>query len=140
MRKTRDRIRHAISFELIALIIVVPLAGWVFGMPMTDIGVVAIVSSIVAMLWNYVFNLLFDKAMLRIAGHTRKSVVLRVCHAVLFEAGLLIALVPFIAWYLDLGLVQAFLMDVAFTVFFLIYAFIFNWVYDVVFPVPAIEG
>ena len=29
------------------------------------------------------------------------------------------------------------MMDVAFALFYLIYAFIFNWIYDLVFPIPV---
>lgn len=136
MRTTRDRIRHAISFEIIALLTVTPLGAWVFGLPMTDIGVLAILGATVAMAWNYVYNLMFDHALLRIAGDTRKTLTVRFVHAILFEVGLLVAFIPFIAWYLAISWVQAFVMDVAFAGFFLVYAFLFNWVYDLVFPIP----
>ena len=53
-----------------------------------------------------------------------------------FEIGLLFVLMPFIAWYLSISLMEAFLIDVSFALFYLIYAFVFNWVYDVLFPVP----
>lgn len=140
MRTTRDRIRHALSFEIIALFTVTPLGAWAFAMPMADIGVVAIVSATIAMAWNYAFNLIFDHALLRIAGDTRKTLAARVLHACLFEIGLLIALIPFIAWYLGITLLQAFVMDIAFAAFFLVYAFVFNWAYDVIFPIPAPAG
>ncbi len=48
-------------------------------------------------------------------------------------------LMPFIAWYLRATLYQAFLMDFSFTLFYLIYAFVYNWVYDIVFPVPMLN-
>ena len=137
MRTTPDRIRHAVSFEIIGLILVTPLGAVLFGEPLHDIGVVAIVGATLATLWNYVYNLAFDHAMLRITGAVHKSVKVRVLHAVLFEAGLLAALLPFIAWYLGISLREAFLMDVSFALFYLVYAFVFNWLYDVVFPIPA---
>lgn len=137
MRTTRDRIRHAISFELIGLALVTPLGAWVFGMPMTDIGVVGIGAATIATIWNYVYNLGFDAIMQRRTGGTRKGIAIRVLHAVLFEAGLLVVLMPLIAWYLGIGLFQAFLMDVGFAAFYMVYAFVFNWSYDRVFPLPA---
>ena len=45
-------------------------------------------------------------------------------------------LMPFIAWYLGISLWQAFVMDVAFALFYLVYAFVFNWAYDRLFPLP----
>ncbi|MEX2408398.1 MAG: PACE efflux transporter, partial [Rhodovibrionaceae bacterium] len=110
--------------------------AWAFDQPIHDIGVVGIVRATIATLWNYLYNLLFDHAMLRIAGHVRKTLALRILHTLLFEGGLLIVLLPFIAWYLGIGLLEAFYMDVSFTLFYLVYAFVFNWLYDLIFPVP----
>lgn len=137
MRTTKDRIRHAVSFEILALFIVTPLGAWAFGIPLHDIGVVAIVSATIATVWNYVFNLLFDHAMLRLVKNVHKTPTMRIVHAVLFEAGLLVILMPFIAWYLEITLIQAFLMDISFALFFLVYAFVFNWLYDLIFPIPT---
>lgn len=136
MRTTGDRIRHALSFEIIGLLTIAPLGGWAFGVPLEAIGLVAIVAATIATLWNYIYNFLFDHAMLRIAGDVRKSLAVRVGHAVLFEAGLLVLLMPFIAWYLDISLLAAFKMDLFFALFYLAYAFIFNWAYDLIFPIP----
>lgn len=137
MRTTRDRIRHAISFEVIGLLLITPLGALAFDKPMEDIGVVAFVSATIATGWNYLYNLIFDHALLRLRGAVQKTVPIRVVHAILFEAGLLLVLLPFIAWYLGVSLLEAFLMDVSFAVFYLGYAFVFNWAYDVIFPVPA---
>jgi uncharacterized membrane protein len=139
MRSTADRIRHALSFELIALAIITPLGAVVFDTPLKEMGVVTVVSATIATVWNYLYNLIFDHAMLRWRGSVRKTPAIRVLHAVLFEAGLLIVLIPFIALYLGVGLWTAFLMDVAFAAFYLVYAFCFNWAYDVIFPVPDLE-
>ncbi|WP_417434136.1 PACE efflux transporter [Hoeflea sp.] len=139
MRTTKDRIRHALSFEIIALFLVIPLGAWIFGRPLDDIGIVAVVSATIATGWNYLYNLMFDHALLRIIGRVQKSIVVRIFHAVLFEAGLLLVLLPFIAWYLSMSLLEAFLMDISFAVFYLLYAFAFNWAYDLIFPVPALN-
>ncbi|SLN54764.1 PACE efflux transporter [Oceanibacterium hippocampi] len=136
MRTTPDRIRHAISFEIIGLVIVTPLGASAFDTPLDVIGVVAIVSASIATAWNYLYNLLFDHAMLRLVGSLRKTIPIRVLHAVLFEGGLLIVLMPFIAWYLGVSWLDALLVDVSFAAFYLLYAFVFNWAYDVVFPLP----
>ncbi|WP_454286126.1 PACE efflux transporter [Rhizobium arsenicireducens] len=136
MRTTSDRIRHAVSFEILALFLVTPLGAWVFSLPLADIGLIGVGSATIAMLWNYVYNIAFDRAMQRLAGGTLKTVPIRVLHAVLFEAGLLLVLAPFIAWYLGVGLWHAVVMDVAFALFYMVYAFAFNWGYDRLFPIP----
>ncbi|TCK30782.1 putative membrane protein [Ancylobacter aquaticus] len=135
MRGTADRIRHVVSFEIIALSLITPLGAWVFGVPMAEMGAVGAGAALIAAGWNYLFNLGFDHALARWRGSVRKTLGLRVLHAVLFEAGLVAALVPFVAWYLGVGLVEALLMDLALAGFFLVYAFAFNWSYDALFPI-----
>lgn len=137
MRSTRDRIRHAILFEALGLALIIPLGTLLFGLHPSDMGVIGLGSALVATAWNYVYNLGFDHAMQRLAGHTRKSLPLRVAHAVLFEAGLLVILLPPIAWYLGLSLVQAFVMDLAIAAFYVAYAFGFNLAYDRIFPLQS---
>lgn len=55
--------------------------------------------------------------MQRLRGGTRKTTLIRVLHAVMFEVGLLFVLLPLFAWYLGISLWQAFLMDVSFALF-----------------------
>lgn len=136
MRSVKDRIRHAISFEIIGLLLIIPLGAIAFAMPVTDIGIVGVVSATTATLWNYVYNLGFDNAMQRWKGTTQKTVPVRVAHAVIFELGLLIVLMPFIAWYLNVSIIHALIMDVSFALFYVVYAFVFNWCYDRLFPLP----
>lgn len=136
MRRTLDRIRHALAFEIIGLALLAPLGALVYGVPISDMGVVGLVGASVATLWNYVYNLGFDHALHRLRGSTLKTWRLRLLHAVMFEAGLLAALLPFIAWYLQIGLWQAFLMDLGVAGFYLVYAFVFNLGYDRLFPLP----
>ena len=97
------------------------------------------VSTTLAMLWNYAYNLGFDHALVWLRLPVRKTLALRILHAVLFEAGLLLLLVPFIAWYLAVPLGQAFLMDLSLAGFYLVYAFVFNWLYDLAVPLPAAD-
>lgn len=136
MRTIADRIRHALSFEIIGLILMIPLGALLFSMPAEDIGVVGVVSATIATAWNYLYNLGFDHIMQRLRGTTQKTTGIRAAHAVLFELGLLVVLMPFIAWYLNISLAHALVMDVSFALFYVVYAFVFNWCYDRLFPLP----
>ena len=137
MRTVKDRIRHTLGFEIIGLIIFVPLASWLFGFDIQSIGIIAVAASIIATLWNYFYNLLFDHSMLKLRGNVHKTVPLRMLHAFLFEGGLLLLFLPIIAWHLGISLWQAFLMDITMATFYLVHAFVYNWIYDNVFPIPA---
>jgi uncharacterized membrane protein len=120
MRSAFDRLRHAISFEVIALILVIPAGAILFDVPLHDFGVVGIVSATLATLWNLGYNVLFDLALQRLTGTTLKSRIVRVLHALAFEAGLLMVLLPFIAWYLGISLWDAFVLDIALAAFYLV--------------------
>ncbi|WP_148861870.1 PACE efflux transporter [Marinobacter fonticola] len=134
MRTKRDRIRQAVSFEVIGLILVIPLASLAFQMPAEDTGVLAVIGASMATGWNYLYNLLFDHGLKRWRGTTKKTWPLRVVHALCFEMGLALAFLPVVAWWLGIGLIEALVMDVAFVLFYLVYAFVFTWAYDSVFP------
>lgn len=140
MRTTFDRIRHAVLFEVIGLILFTLAGTWIFNTPMSNMGVIAIFGATLAMLWNYLYNLLFDHAMLRLRGRLDKTVAMRALHAILFEIGLMVLMLPFIMWYLGIGLVDALIMDMGYALFFMCYAFVFNWGYDIVFPIPALRN
>lgn len=136
MRSTLDRIRHALAFEIIGLAIITPLGALAFGLALADMGVIGAAAATLATVWTYIYNLGFDHALMALRGDTAKSLRLRIAHALLFELGLLVILVPPIAWYLDIGLVEALVMDAALALFYVVYAFVFNLAYDTVFPVP----
>ncbi|WP_325893832.1 PACE efflux transporter [Grimontia sp. NTOU-MAR1] len=134
MRTAADRIRHAIAFEVIGLILIVSILS-LFGFDAAHTGVLGVVFSVLATGWNYIYNLWFDKAMMRFAGKTEKTQKHRILHAVLFELGLLWITLPAIAWWLNINLWQAFLMDIGLVAFYLVYAYIYNLMYDKVFPI-----
>jgi len=137
MRTFRDRVRHALLFEVVALAIFIPGSAALFDQPVNHMGVIGVASATIATVWNFVFNMGFDRAMLRLRGSVEKTMAIRVAHTFLFEAGLVVMLIPMIAWYLGIGLWAALLMDVAIVIFYLVYGFLFNLAYDRVFPITA---
>ncbi|HEY8879084.1 MAG TPA: PACE efflux transporter [Roseateles sp.] len=99
-------------------------------------GVLAVAASVIAVIWNLAFNSLFEMWESRQAVKGR-SIGRRVAHAIGFEGGLVVILVPLVAWWLDVSLWAALLMDLGLVVFFLVYTFVFNWAFDRVFGLPA---
>jgi uncharacterized membrane protein len=134
MRSTTDRIRQAVSFELIGILIVTPLFAWVFDHPMGDMGVLVVLGAMAATAWNYLFALIFDHVLNWRRGDVRKTLPLRIVHAALFEATLLLLLLLIFAWWLDASLVTVLLMEISFAAFYVVYAFVFTWGYDTLFP------
>ena len=77
-RSFSDRVRHALSFEIVGLAIFTPLATLAFDKPAMDMGVIGLISATVATLWNFVFNIGFDRAMIRLTGSAAKSLRVRI--------------------------------------------------------------
>lgn len=138
MRTGADRLRHALCFELIGVVITSLIASWLLGMTLSHMGAMSIMLATIATLWNYVYNLLVDKLMLRYLGRLDKTWGERVWHAIGFEGGLLLVALPLVAWWLSISLWQALILDLGFVFFYLVYAFVYNLAYDKVFPVPAL--
>ena len=133
MRTRRERIWHAIAFEIIGLVLLVGVLGQ-FGYNMTDIGLLGIFFSILATCWNYAFNIVFDAFMMKTYNSLKKTFWLRIWHSLAFEAGLLVVTIPVIAWTLSVSLWHAFIMDIGLVIFYVIYAYIFNLTYDKIYP------
>ena len=83
-------------------------------------------STLIALLWNYVFNAIFE-AWERRQSVKGRSLRRRLAHGVLYEGGLILLMVPFLAWWLQTGLIEALVYDLALVAFFGVYAFVFTW-------------
>ncbi|WMY72308.1 multidrug/biocide efflux PACE transporter [Buttiauxella selenatireducens] len=126
-RTFAERIVHAVGFEVIAIAICAPVAAWIMDKPLFQMGALSIMLSTVAMVWNMIYNAGFDKFFP--VGQKRR-VPLRVAHAVGFEGGFILIGLPIAAWMLDITLLQAFMVEIGFFLFFLPYSVVYNWGYD----------
>ncbi|GHC77964.1 PACE efflux transporter [Limoniibacter endophyticus] len=99
-------------------------------------GIVAIMSSAIALAWNFVFTTMFEWWESRQVKKGR-SLARRIAHAIGFEGGLVVFLVPLFAWIFNIGLLEALVLDVGLLIFFLVYTFVFNFAFDKVFGLPA---
>jgi uncharacterized membrane protein len=140
MRTTPDRIRQAVSFEVIGLIVVIGFGTLVLGYSMVDFGLLGAIGATIATAWNYIYNLLFDHALLRYTGTPRKTFKLRVAHAIGFELGLMVMFLPIVTRILNISLMEALIIDLGFIAFYLVYAFVFTWAYDTLFPIGPPPG
>lgn len=138
MQGIKRRVFHTLSFELIGLIIAVPLFAWIFDAGLEHIGIMTAVMSLIAMAWNMAFNKLFELWEVR-QHDQRRTIKRRTFHAFGFEGGLLVATLPLIAWWMQMNLWQALLTDLGYMLFFLVYGFIFNWCFDRIFGLPKLN-
>ncbi len=131
----KRRIIYVSLYEAIA-IAVSSLIFMAIGQKAGDSSVMAVAASVIAICWNLSFNHLFEKWEARQAVKGR-SVLRRVVHAIGFEGGLALALIPLMAWWFDVSLWQATVMEAGLLVFFMVYTFAFNWAFDRLFGLPA---
>jgi len=129
------RVIFVTLYELIA-IIVSSLLFMATGQGAGSSGAMAVVASTIAIVWNVTFNHLFERweARQRVKG---RSVLRRAVHAVGFEGGLALVLIPLMAWWFGVSLWQATLLEAGLLLFFLVYTYVFNWCFDRVFGLPA---
>ncbi|MES2533465.1 MAG: PACE efflux transporter [Pseudomonadota bacterium] len=136
MQGIKRRVVYITLYEGIAIVVASVGLAAMSGQGLGHSGVLAMIASAIAVVWNLTFNALFERWEARQAVRGR-SVARRIAHAVGFEGGLIMVLVPTIAWWLDISLWQALVMDLGLVVFFLVYTFVFNWAFDAVFGLPA---
>ncbi|NOH23495.1 PACE efflux transporter [Vibrio europaeus] len=126
--QTKERIFHALFFELIALALIIPVASMFSGKGASELVVVGVGLSLFTVVWNYFYNVGFDR--LCKTPRSERSLSTRIWHTVGFEGGLIFITLPTIAWFLNITYFQALMLEAGFLVFFFFYATGFNWLYD----------
>ena len=127
---SRRRLIHAVSYEVILLVIIAIALSFIFSMPLEVTGVLGVIMAVISVIWNMIFNNYFEK--IEHKYNWERTVPVRILHAVGFEGGLLIATVPMIAYMMNMTIVEAFILDIGLTLCILVYTFIFQWCYDLI--------
>jgi uncharacterized membrane protein len=91
-------------------------------------GSLSVISALTATVWNFIFNKLFDS--LQKKYQFQRTFLVRAIHAVGFETGLIISLIPVAMVMLNLTVAEAFFVEIGLVLFFLPYTMLFNWLYD----------
>jgi uncharacterized membrane protein len=136
LQGARRKIVYVSLYELIAIAVASTGLALGSGASLERAGLIAVVSSIIAVVWNLVYNTLFERweARQRVRG---RSIRRRIAHAVGFELGFLVLLVPLFAWWFGITVWHALVLEMGLALFFLGYTFVFNWAFDKIFGLPA---
>lgn len=130
------RTLYVVLFEAVGVLFVSLGLTLFSGRGVDQTAPVAIACSTIAMAWNFAFNTAFE-AWERRQSVRGRSFWRRCAHALGFEVGLVLLLVPLMAWWLVVSLLEAFLYDFGLVLFFIVYGFTFNLAFDAVFGLPA---
>ena len=125
---SKRRIIHALSYEIILLVIIAIALSMIFKMPLEVTGLLGIVMAVTSVIWNMVFNHFFEK--FEAKHQLKRTVKIRILHAIGFEGGLMLATIPMVAYALQMSIWQAIVLDFSLTMCILVYTFIFQWCYD----------
>ncbi|NGZ84481.1 PACE efflux transporter [Duganella aceris] len=136
MQGLKRKVIYAVLFEMIAVALTSSLLMLMGGHDAGQAGVAAVASSAIALLWNLVYNTLFEAWEARQATRGR-GWMRRAAHAAGFEGGLVVILVPLFAWWLHISLWHALVLDLGLVLFFMVYTFLFALAFDRVFGLPA---
>ncbi|MYM97079.1 PACE efflux transporter [Duganella vulcania] len=136
MQGLKRKIVYVSLFELIAVGLTSSVLVLLMGHDAGHASVAAVASSLVAVVWNFVYNSMFEAWEARQAKRGR-SWLRRAAHALGFEGGLVVILVPLFAWWLDISLWEAFVLDLGLVLFFMFYTFLFSLAFDRIFGLPA---
>lgn len=127
------RIAYVVIFEIFAILFATILLSVLSGSGAPDSLPVAIGSSLAAVIWNFIYNTIFETWEQRNNIRTR-TLLIRAVHAAGFEIGLVLILIPLFMWWYGIGPLEAVTMEIALLVFFLAYTFMFTWIFDQVVP------
>lgn len=127
---TKRRIIHALSYEMILLVIIAILLSQLFDAPMEVTGTLGVIMAVTSVIWNMIFNHFFERAEQQYKF--KRTIPIRVAHAIGFEGGLMLATIPMIAYALQLPILEAIMLDFALTMGILVYTFCFQWCYDLI--------
>ncbi|WDE13942.1 PACE efflux transporter [Thalassomonas haliotis] len=126
----KERIFHMVLFEALALLLLTLAAIYMTGKAALSMGGLAVGLSLIAMVWSYLYNLGYDHYFG--ADRSRRKIAERILHGLAFELGMVILSFPVIMYVTQLDLLSVFLMDMGVVLFFLVYAVLFNWAYDII--------
>ena len=132
-------IKRRITFIVLYEVIAVAISSGIFmlmGQNGAESSSMAVIATTIALAWNLAFNWLFEEWEARQAESGR-SFGRRLAHAVGFEGGLALILVPVIAFWFGVSFWEAIKLELGLLVFLFVYTFVFNWAFDRIFGLPA---
>ena len=136
MTPTSRKIIYAVSFEALGT-----LVATIALMLMSDADagsslVLSILTATIALSWSFVFNTVFEawEGRQPVKGRSLRR---RTAHALLFEGGLVLICIPVMAWWLQVGYLEALVYEAGLIALFIVYTYAFTWGFDRIFGLPA---
>lgn len=130
------RVTFVAGYECLSLLFTVFVLGALLGHGGGESTLTAVLVTVTATAWNYVWNLCFE-ALERRMGSSGRGARARALHALGYEGGVLVFTVPLVALLLGVGIGEALMIEAGLLVFFLVFTLGYTWVFDRICGLPA---
>ena len=136
MTPARRKIVYAVSFEALGTLLASVALMLMSEASASSSLVLSLLTATIALSWSFVFNTGFEawEARQPVKGRSLRR---RTVHALMFEGGLVLICIPVMAWWLQVGYLEALVYEAGLIALFIVYTYIFTWGFDRVFGLPA---
>lgn len=135
MQGFKRKATYVVFYEFLSLLLISTAFYFYSDKDAAHSGMLGVITVVVAIIWNLAYNSLFEWWESRQSVRGR-SLARRVSHAVGFELGLVAITLPLFAWWLELSLLDAFVLDAGLTLFFMFFTFAYSLCFDRIFGLP----
>lgn len=139
LRSPRERLLQTLAFEAGGLGLTIPCHALLREGPAQEGALLLGALTLAVVLWSPLHNALFDWAEWRASGRSAcaRPARLRIVHAVSHEVSAVAVSLPILLTLGGLGLAEALMTNLALTLFYTGYAYVFHLCYDRLRPVGA---
>ncbi|WP_336938478.1 PACE efflux transporter [Acinetobacter modestus] len=136
MQGTKRRVTYVFFYEVFSFFICAMVLAVLSDTSISHTGPLSILIAMIAVTINYFYNHVFEMWEKKQISKKR-TVMRRVVHAIGFQIVLVMILIPLIAWWMQISLIKAFLLDFSLMVLIPCYTFVYNYLFDHIFGLPS---
>lgn len=136
MQGTKRRVTYVFFYEVFSFFICALILAALSGTTISHTGPLSILIAVIAVTVNFFYNYAFEMWEKTQISKTR-TVWRRIAHAIGFQIILVMILIPLIAWWMQISLLKAFLLDFSLMVIIPCYTFVYNYLFDHIFGLPS---
>ncbi|MCU4395758.1 PACE efflux transporter [Acinetobacter junii] len=136
MQGMKRRVTYVFFYEVLSFLICAMILAVLSGSTISHTGPLSLLIAVIAVSVNFFYNYAFEWWEKRQHSKTR-TIFRRVVHAIGFQAVLVTILIPLIAWWMQISLVKAFLLDFSLMIIIPCYTFVYNYFFDHLFGLPS---
>lgn len=136
MQGTKRRVTYVFFYEVFSFFICAMVLAVLSDTSISHTGPLSILIAVIAVTINYFYNHVFEMWEKKQISK-RRTVMRRVVHAIGFQIVLVMILIPLIAWWMQISLIKAFLLDFSLMVLIPCYTFVYNYLFDHIFGLPS---